>query len=151
MDKELIILIVQVVVLIGSFLFGKYIMPNLSKETIQAIAAKIDIVIKYADKFVHWASYFMKDANGSQKMEEVVKQLKQIAKRYGLDIPEAELTAIAQTAYDTMKAGQKAAENEQTKAEAAKLSAINTAVIAPVVLEATTNTTASSETQEPPV
>ena len=123
MDHNTIVLIIQLVVVIASFLVGKYLLPNLSANDIASISAKIEIIIKYADKFVSWANYFMKDATGSQRMEEVVKQLEAIAKKYKLDISKEELTAIVQKAYDAMKAGEKAADIEQTKADAVKAAA----------------------------
>lgn len=100
MDKQLIILIIQIIIIVGAYLVGKYI----PIESIQSTTAKIELIINYADKFVSWAKYFMKDSTGSEKMSEVIKQLKNIADKYHLDISEEELTAIAQRAYDTMKA-----------------------------------------------
>ncbi len=123
MDKNLIILIVQVALLVLAYVWGKFIAPNMTAENIKDITAKINIIINYADKFVSWANYFMKDATGAQRMAEVVKQLKGIAERYNLDISEQEITAIVQKAYDAMKAGQEAAELE--KAKAASLAAEN--------------------------
>lgn len=102
MDAQFLILMIQILVLIGSYLVGKYILHNPS-ENIQDITAKINIIIQYADKFVSWAKYFMKNSSGSEKMNEVVKQLKAIADKYNLDISENEIKAIAQKAYDKMK------------------------------------------------
>ena len=99
MDGQLLFLIIQIAFLIGAYLIGK----SIPKETMQDVAAKIEIIIQFADKFVSWAKYFMKDATGSEKMAEVVRQLKGIAESYDIDVSEEQLTAIAQKAYDTMK------------------------------------------------
>ena len=96
--------LIELVILIGSFLMGKYVFPNIPKETIDEITAKINIIVEYADKFVAWAKQFMSNATGQDKMNEVVKRLITIAERYDLDITEDEIRAIAQKAYDNMKA-----------------------------------------------
>lgn len=95
--------LIELIILIGSFLMGKYVFPNVPKETITEITAKINIIVDYADKFVAWAKQFMSNATGQDKMNEVVKQLINIAERYDLDITETEIRAIAQKAYDNMK------------------------------------------------
>ena len=101
---DILFSLVELVILIGSFLIGKYVFPNIPKETIKDITTKIGIIVDYADKFVAWAKQFMSNATGQDKMNEVVKQLIIIANRYDLDITETEIRAIAQKAYDNMKA-----------------------------------------------
>ena len=137
MDKQTITLLIQIVVLIGSYLIGRYLIPNMPKETIQDITAKFDLIVNYADKFVEWAKYFKKNATGAEKMSAVVEQLKVIADRYNIDISEEEIKAITQKAYEQMMKGQQEAENNKVIAEAAKENAANTANIiipqAPVV------------------
>ena len=130
MDAQLIVLILQILVLVGSYLVGRFVLPNLSSENIQEIVAKTNLIIDYADKFVSWAKYFMKDSSGVERMAEVVKKLKVIADKYNLDMSEEEIQAIAQKAYDQMKAGMKEAENQKAIADAAKETAT---VVLPVV------------------
>ena len=149
MDSQLIILIIQVVILVGAYALGRYIIPNMAPENIQDVAAKIALIVDYADKFVSWAKYFMKDASGVERMAEVVKQLKTIADRYKLDISEDEITAIAQKAYDQMQAGIKEAENQKAIADAAKETA--TIVVAAQPVEITPVTDASATDPEPEV
>ena len=102
MDNQFIILMIQICALVASYFIGKYI-GNKSPENIQDITAKVNLIIKYADKFVSWAKYFMNDSSGEEKMTEVTKQLKIIADRYNLNITDNEIKAIVQKAYDQMK------------------------------------------------
>ena len=111
MDKSIIILIVQLVILIASFLVGKYVLPNISKETITAVTAKFNLIVDYADKFVAWAKQAMSKSSGEEKMNAVVNELIKIADKNKIDISEVEIRAIAQKAYDAMKAGEAASAN----------------------------------------
>lgn len=113
MNGNLIVDIVVIVLIVGSYLFGKYITPNLSDEAKNLIengAAEFSLITSFADKFVVWAREFMKDSKGSEKMEEVVKQLEQIAEKYNITMTEDQLKAIAQTAYENMIGTTKSAE-----------------------------------------
>ena len=56
---------------------------------------------------MEWAKEFKKDKTGEEKMAAVVEQLKKIADEAGLNVTEDQLKAIAQTAYNAMKAGEK--------------------------------------------
>ena len=119
MDHETLLFILQLVVLCGTFVYVKVVAPNIPKDTINTVTAKINLIIQYADSFVAWAKHFMQDATGKEKMEEVVKQLTAIAKKYNIDISEEEIRAIAQKAYDLMKA-----EEKKTEAAAATAAAV---------------------------
>lgn len=104
MSHDVIIFILQILILTGFFIIGRYINSNkVSEETFSDITAKINLIIGYADAFVSWAKQFMSKNTGEEKMNEVVNQLSIIAKRYNLDISETEIKAIAQKAYDSMK------------------------------------------------
>lgn len=103
-DTSIFFSLIELVILIGAFLMGKYVFPNASEETIKDVTTKISIIVEYADKFVAWAKQFMSNATGQDKMNMVVSQLITIAKRYNLDITEIEIRAIVQKAYDNMKA-----------------------------------------------
>lgn len=111
-----ILFFVEIIAIVAAFIVGKYITGNPNAaETITDITAKLNIIIRYADAFVSWAKQFMSDASGSEKMNEVVKQLSTIAERYNLDITETEIRAIAQKAYDSMIAGEESAKSEKTE------------------------------------
>ena len=93
----------------GAFCAGKYIFPNIPAS----VKDKLAELAEWAAKFVVWAREFKKTESGEKKMEAVVKQLKEIAEKAGMDVTEDQLKAIAQTAYEAMKAGEAEAQPEQ--------------------------------------
>lgn len=103
--NTIIICAVQLVAAIAAFLVGKYVFPEV-KEYIPEVMENLAILERWAEKFVRWANEFRKDKPGAEKMDEVVKKLQEIAEKAGLDITEDQIRAIAQTAYDAMKAGE---------------------------------------------
>ena len=112
-------------VTLGAFLIGKYVCPNIPKT----VTDKLGELSEWAAKFVEWAE---------EKMAAVVEQLKKIADEAGLNVTEDQLKAIAQTAYNAMKAGEK----ESNTAE--PLEALTATPAATVVI----NTTAPVTTTE---
>lgn len=106
---------VLLLILIGGFLLGKYVFPNVPKS----VADKLRQLAEWADKFVVWAREFMKTSSGHEKMEMVVEQLEAIAKEAGLNVTKDQLRAIAQTAYENMMAGAAAAQQPQEAAQGA--------------------------------
>lgn len=121
-------------VTLGAFLIGKYVCPNIPKS----VADKLGELSEWAAKFVEWAKEFKKDKTGEEKMAAVVEQLKKIADEAGLNVTEDQLKAIAQTAYNAMKAGEK--ESNTTE----PLEALTATPAATVVI----NTTAPVTTTE---
>lgn len=129
--KEIIILAVQLGAAVGAFFVGKYLFPNIP----QSVTEKLNTLSGWAAQFVVWAKEFMKKQTGEEKMAAVVEKLKEIADEAGIDVTEDQLRAIAQSAYNAMKAGEKEAEAaaEETLAtyykigqrEAAKGSTVN--------------------------
>ena len=101
--NEVIYAAVYFAVTLGAFLLGKYVFPNIPKS----VADKLGELSEWAAKFVEWAKEFKKDKTGEEKMAAVVEQLKKIADEAGLNVTEDQLKAIAQTAYNAMKAGEK--------------------------------------------
>lgn len=120
-------------VTLGAFLLGKYVFPNIP----QTVTNKLAELSEWAAKFVEWAKEFKKDKTGAEKMAAVVEQLKKIADEAGLDVTEDQLKAIAQTAYNAMKAGEK-------ESTAEPLEALTATPAATVVI----NTTAPVTTTE---
>lgn len=104
--KEIIVLAAQLGITVAAFIVGKYVFPNLPKNATDKLAT----LSQWAAKFVEWAKEFMKKQTGEEKMAAVVKQLKEIADEAGLEVTEDQLKAIAQSAYNAMKAGEKEAE-----------------------------------------
>lgn len=90
-------------VTLGAFLLGKYVFPNIP----QTVTDKLASLSEWAAQFVEWAKEFKKGQTGEEKMAAVVEQLKKIADEAGLNVTEEQLKAIAQTAYNAMKAGEK--------------------------------------------
>lgn len=109
MNKEVIFSIIYCAVTVGAFCTGKYIFPNIPAS----VKDKLAELAEWAAKFVVWAREFKKTESGEKKMEAVVKQLKEIAEKAGMDVTEDQLKAIAQTAYEAMKAGEAEAQPEQ--------------------------------------
>ena len=103
---------ISLAVAVAAFLCGKYVFPNIPKN----VADKLNDLAAWAGKFVVWAREFMKTSTGQEKMDAVVKQLQKIATEAGMDVTEEQLKAIAQAAYEAMKAGQKEADALDTQA-----------------------------------
>lgn len=131
--NEVIYAAVYFAVTLGAFLIGKYVCPNIP----QTVTNKLAELSEWAAKFVEWAKEFKKDKTGAEKMAAVVEQLKKIADEAGLDVTEDQLKAIAQTAYNAMKAGEK-------ESTAEPLEALTATPAATVVI----NTTAPVTTTE---
>lgn len=109
MNKDVIFSIIYCAVTVGAFCAGKYIFPNIPASA----KDKLKDLAEWAEKFVVWAREFKKTESGEKKMEAVVNQLKAIADEVGMDVTEDQLKAIAQTAYEAMKAGEAEAQPEQ--------------------------------------
>lgn len=120
-------------VTLGAFLLGKYVFPNIPKTVTDKLAS----LSEWATQFVEWAKEFKKGQTGEEKMAAVVEQLKKIADEAGLNVTEEQLKAIAQTAYNAMKAGEK-------ESTAEPLEALTATPAATVVI----NTTAPVTTTE---
>lgn len=105
MEKDLIVLLIELAILIASFIISKFLTKNSNASNIvNDIVQKTDLVTKYADSFVSWAKQFLSTSSGSEKMDEVVNKLTELAEQLNLEVTETQLRAIAQRAYDSMKA-----------------------------------------------
>lgn len=102
MNKDVIFSIIYCLVTVGAFCAGKYIFPNIPAS----VKDKLTDLAEWAAKFVVWAREFLKTESGEKKMAAVVEQLTEIAEEAGLEVTEDQLKAIAQTAYEAMKAGE---------------------------------------------
>lgn len=88
-------------VTLAAFLLGKYVFPKVP----QTVTDKLVMLSDWAAEFVVWAREFLKLKTGEEKMTAVVDKLKEIADEAGLNVTEDQLKAIAQSAYEAMKAG----------------------------------------------
>lgn len=104
--NDIIMLAVQLGVTVAAFLVGKYVFPNIPKS----VTEKLNSLSAWAAQFVVWAKQFMQTQSGEEKMAAVVEKLKEIADEAGLEVTEDQLKAIAQSAYNAMKAGEKEAD-----------------------------------------
>lgn len=120
--NDIIILAVQLGITVAAFVVGKYVFPNLPKN----VTDKLTALSQWAAKFVEWAKEFMKKQTGEEKMAAVVEKLKEIADEAGIEVTEDQLRAIAQSAYNAMKAGEKeAAVIEPQALEAVQVPTVN--------------------------
>ena len=124
MNKEVIFSIIYCLVTVGAFCAGKFIFPKIPAS----VKDKLVDLAEWAAKFVVWAREFLKTESGEKKMAAVVEQLKQIAAEAGIEVTEEQLKAIAQTAYEAMKAGEAEAQPGQIL-EAAEITPGATVVI----------------------
>lgn len=127
MDHQTFMLILQLAVLVCTWVYIKFVAPNIPKDTINEVTSKVNLIVQYADSFVAWAKQFMKSSSGTEKMEEVVKQLSNIAEKYDIDISEEEIRAIAQKAYDMMKAEDKRLEADTASQLVSEVSEVRVA------------------------
>lgn len=104
--NDIIMLAVQLGVTVAAFLVGKYVFPNIPKS----VTEKLNSLSAWAAQFAVWAKQFMQTQSGEEKMAAVVEKLKEIADEAGLEVTEDQLKAIAQSAYNAMKAGEKEAD-----------------------------------------
>lgn len=104
--NDIVILAIQLGITIAAFIIGKYVFPNIPKS----VTEKLNTLSAWAAQFVVWAKQFMQSQSGEEKMAAVVQKLKEIADEAGLEVTEDQLRAIAQSAYNAMKAGEKEAD-----------------------------------------
>lgn len=104
--NDIVILAIQLGITIAAFIIGKYVFPNVPKS----VTEKLNTLSAWAAQFVVWAKQFMQSQSGEEKMAAVVQKLKEIADEAGMEVTEDQLRAIAQSAYNAMKAGEKEAD-----------------------------------------
>lgn len=120
--NDIIVLGVQLGIAVAAFAIGKYVFPNIPKNVVD----KLNMLSQWAAQFVVWAKEFMKKETGEEKMAAVVEKLKEIADEAGIEVTEDQLRAIAQSAYNAMKAGEKEAMvTEPQAAEAVQVPTVN--------------------------
>lgn len=124
MKGEVVFSIIYCLVTVGAFVAGKYIFPNIPPD----VRDKLEDLAEWAAKFVVWAREFLKAESGEEKMAAVVEQLEQIAEEAGISVTEEQLKAIAQAAYEAMKAGEAEAKPAQL------LEAVTAQAAAPTVV-----------------
>jgi len=104
MDKDLIKLLIELGLAVVAFILGRYILPKY-KGNIQTAVSQFEFILKYAESFCAYARQFL-TTSGEEKMDEVVKKLKELCVKEGIQVEEETLRAIAQKAYDAMVAAE---------------------------------------------
>lgn len=105
MGNEEILKLIEAVIIIVSFLIGRYLLPKV-KDDIKDAAAQLQVLLTYAESYVAYARQFL-NCSGAEKMDNVVEKLKLICDEYGIIVDEETLRAIGQKAYDAMIRGEK--------------------------------------------
>lgn len=98
-------MLVTAVVMIVSFLLGKYVFPKYHDQ-IQDAVNQFTLILSYAESFCAYAKQFLTDKTGPEKMDEVVSKLVEFCEQHGIECDEETLRAIAQKAYNAMKQGE---------------------------------------------
>lgn len=145
--ENIVALGIEFVVAVVFFLVGRYVWPNLPKT---GLKEKLDVLYGWAACFVPWAKKFLDGKTGEEKMAAVIEELRKAAEEAGWNVTDEQLRAIAQTAYDAMKAGE-----EKAKTEAAQpLEAVSAAPIVNVYANApevnVTSEQGEGEKEKPP-
>lgn len=93
---EIIFVILQVIVVIVSYLVGKYIIPKLSQDDLKTL----ELVKNWVEQFVNEAANF-KDYTGEEKKKYVSEQIAKILNEKGIAMTEEQISALIETAYNT--------------------------------------------------
>lgn len=106
MQDNGLMMIIELLVVIVALFVGRYVLPKY-KTTIDKAVTEFQVLLNYAESFCAYARQFL-DAPGEEKMNTVVDKLKAICVKQGINVDEETLRAIAQKAYDAMKANENA-------------------------------------------
>jgi hypothetical protein len=143
MDGDIKMMIIELIITIIAFLLGRYVLPKV-KIDIQQHAVEFAVIFNYAESFCAYARQFLTNYSGKEKMDDVVKKLQKICTEQGINVDEETLRAIAQKAYDAMKAG----ENSSKVIIEAAVDEIKSTPKVETVLLSTTPATVVEETLE---
>lgn len=98
MTTEMIFLILQAIVVIISYLVGKYIVPKLSNNELEVF----NLVKNWVEQFVNEAANFT-NYSGEEKKKYVSEQIVKLLNEKGIYMTEAQISALIETAYNTLK------------------------------------------------
>ena len=96
MNIEIIILIIQLAVIVASYLVGKYIVPKMSEDELKTF----ELVKGWVEQFVNEAANFV-NYTGEEKKKYVTDQIVKILNEKGITMSEAQISALIETAYNT--------------------------------------------------
>ena len=117
-DNNFIFLIINIIVLIVSYLVGRFLVPKVINQQLDTL----NYVSQWAYKFVVAAENLFKNHSGSEKKEYVVAQIQILLKTIGIKMSDEQISALIEDAYEQMKNG----EEDATKAQGTvKLEVVN--------------------------
>ena len=109
-----IVYIVMGLVCVVAFMVGKYVMPN-AQETVNK--ALYPLLMQWGLSACKYIKQYFNDISGEEKNRRAAELIMEVAKQAGVTITEEQARAIAQAAYEQMKAGEAAA-GEKVNADA---------------------------------
>ena len=114
MNKEMIYVMIQLVIMLISYLIGKYIFPKLSEDDLK----NFELVKGWVEQFVNEAANFV-NYTGEEKKKYVTEQISLILAEKGIEMTEKQISALIETAYNAfIKAVE---DNNEIKAEIQEL------------------------------
>lgn len=104
MDGDTVVVLIETIIVVISFLIGRYIIPKYKTNIVNAVT-EFEVLLDYAESFCAYARQFL-NVSGSEKMNNVVEKLKIVCEKNGIKVDDETLRAIGQKAYDSMIAGE---------------------------------------------
>lgn len=101
MKAEIIMKVIEAVILVLAFLFGKYVIPKFANSQ------DLTYLIEWVNKLVLSAKNIYKDNQGKEKLEYVTAALKEICNKAHIEITDEQIRALIEEAYNTMKQAEK--------------------------------------------
>lgn len=109
-DVNLVILIMQMLVVLGSYLIGKYVIPNLSSNDLTMLT----YVTKWVEQFVKEAGTFT-DMTGAERKQYVAEQVSALLKKNKIELSAEQISALIESAYMTCKKAIEEANKDKNK------------------------------------
>jgi Na+/pantothenate symporter len=98
MDGNILYTAIELVILIGAFLVGKFIIPKFSSKD----AVIFNTILKWIEAFVISAKNLMSNASGEEKKAAVTEQVKKLLAEYKVNLTDEQISALIEKAYDTV-------------------------------------------------
>lgn len=114
-----IVYIVMGLVCVVAFMVGKYVLPN-AQETVNKalnLLSGYPLLMQWGLSACKYIKQYFNDISGEEKNKRAAELIMEVAKQAGVTITEEQARAIAQAAYEQMKAGEAAA-REKVNADA---------------------------------
>lgn len=114
-----IVYIMMGLVCVIAFMAGKYIMPS-AKDTVNKalnLLSGYPLLMQWGVSACKYIKQYFDNISGEEKNKRAAQLIMEVAKQAGVTITEEQARAIAQAAYEQMKAGEAAA-GEKVSADA---------------------------------